>query len=291
MSETSKVHETVSSHYAKAVKATTKAKDDDASCCGCCSPKTEDLGGVAAKLAGYSDDDLGALPQGAVESSFGCGNPLAFAGVEAGQTVLDLGSGAGLDLIIAGEKVGPKGQVIGIDMTDEMIEKARLNIDASGLENVEIRKGLIEYMPIEASSVDWVISNCVINLSPDKSKVFAEIIRVLRPGGRISISDIVAQSIPDEVKDIDAFYNMCIGGAISETDYIAGLEAAGLTDVTVEDRLVYEVATVKGFLESEIGDEIKVVEQTIGTEAMDAMMNRMEGKVWSAKFTGVKAAE
>jgi len=172
------IRRNVSAAYAQALSGPTAS-----SCCGgtdaCCS--------TTAGLAGYASESLGEIPRDAVENSFGCGDPLAFTEVEPGQTVVDLGSGAGIDILLAARRVGPDGHVIGIDMTDEMIERAQQNIDDSGLGNVEVRKGLIENLPIDDHSVDWVISNCVINLSPEKPKVFAEIARVLKPGGRMII--------------------------------------------------------------------------------------------------------
>ena len=155
--------------------------------------------GVVAKLAGYSDEEFAALPADAVVNSFGCGNPLAFSAVQPGEVVLDLGSGAGIDLLLAARKVGAAGRVIGVDMTEEMIARARANIAAAGIENAEVRQGIIEELPVEDSSVDWVISNCVINLSPEKPRVFAEIARVLKPGGTMLVSDIVAEDLPEEI--------------------------------------------------------------------------------------------
>ncbi len=161
---------------------------------GCCTGTVEQSSVV--KLAGYKGEELEALPPEVAGSSFGCGNPLAFSEVKEGDVVLDLGSGAGMDLLIAAKKVGPQGRVIGIDMTDEMIAKARDNIAAAGLKNAEVRKGIIEDLPVESSSVDWVISNCVINLSPEKHRVFAEIARVLKPGGQMRVSDRLAWPAP-----------------------------------------------------------------------------------------------
>lgn len=204
-------------------------------CCGGSVPK-----GALAKQAGYEHEVLATLPTDAVTNSFGCGNPLAFSEVTEGDVVLDLGSGAGIDLIIAARKAGPTGRVIGVDMTDAMIERARENVAAAGVTNVEIRKGIIEALPIDSGSVDWVISNCVINLSPDKPRVFAEIARVLRPGGRMRVSDIVVQDFPEALRGHPALYTSCIAGAISEEEYLAGLRAAGLEDVEVRDRLVYD---------------------------------------------------
>jgi len=183
------VRDRVRQAYAKAVTSTMSV---EASSCAC-SPRSERKGSVS-KFAGYDTKELAQMPEEAVVSSFGCGNPVAFSQIGAGQTVVDLGSGAGLDLFLAAQKVGPTGHVIGIDMTPEMIERARANIAAAGIRNVEVRQGIIEDMPVESGTVDWVISNCVINLSPQKGKVFSEIHRVLRPGGRLVIGFIDRES-------------------------------------------------------------------------------------------------
>jgi SAM-dependent methyltransferase len=246
---------------------------------GCCGPKTTCT--TVSDLAGYGEQRERFAE--AAATSFGCGNPLAFAGVEPGQTVLDLGSGAGFDLLIAAEKVGPTGRIIGIDMTDAMIEEARANVARSGFANVEVRKGLIETLPVEDASVDWVISNCVINLSPDKPRVFAEIARVLRPGGRIAISDIVAEDLPDWLRAHAAAYAACVGGAISETEYVAGLGAAGLADVEVTERIVYDAAQLRGIVEDDLGP------LPVGEERVREGLEACAGKVWSARFTGRRA--
>jgi arsenite methyltransferase len=231
----------VSEDYARAV--TNPASSS------CCSPTQK---GVAAKLAGYSDEEVAALPVEAVVNSFGCGNPIAFSEIRPGEVVLDLGSGAGIDLLLAAKKVGSSGRVIGVDMTDEMIAKARENISAAGLSNVDVRKGIIEELPVESGSVDWVISNCVINLSPEKSRVFAEITRVLKPGGRMLVSDIVAEGLPAEILGNRRLYSSCLAGAINEAEYLEGLRSAGLADVSVRDRLVYDAAQIKAFISSEL---------------------------------------
>ena len=186
--------------------------------------------------------------------SFGCGNPLAFAEVKPGETVVDLGSGPGFDLIQAAKRVGPSGLVIGVDMTDAMIEEARRNAARAGFANIEVRKGLIENLPVAAGSVDWVISNCVINLSPEKPRVFAEIARVLRPGGRFRISDIVVESLPEWIRTNAAAYAACVAGAIPEREYVAGLEAAGLVDVKVESRLVYDAAQIRSLVDHDLSE-------------------------------------
>lgn len=231
----------VSEDYTQAVK------NPSSGCCSSPVPK-----GVIVKFADYSSDEIAALPPEAVVNSFGCGNPLAFSEVRPGDVVLDLGSGAGIDLLLATKKVGPAGKVIGVDMTDAMIEKARENIAAAGLTNVEVRKGIIEDLPVDDDSVDWVISNCVINLSPEKPKVFAEIARVLKPGGRMLVSDIVAESLPAEIAGNRRLYSTCLAGAIGEKAYLDGLRDAGLVEVEVKDRLVYDTSQIEAFIGSEL---------------------------------------
>ena len=237
-----------------------------------------------ATFVGYDPAELSILPNDAVASSFGCGNPLAFSGVTEGEVVLDLGSGAGIDLILAARIVGPNGKVIGIDMTDEMIDRARKNIDEAGLSNVEVRKGVIEKMPVDDSSVDWVISNCVINLSPDKGKVFNEIARVLKPGGRMSVSDIVAENLPDEIRNNQDLYCSCIAGAISEGEYLAGLRKAGLCDVEVKERLEYDAAALSCGIEE--------IDESCGCCGNDdnvtKFSDQLKGKIWSAKVYAKK---
>lgn len=270
MTDVRLVRKKVAAAYAEAV--------EQESCCGPApTPK-----GVAAKLAGYDAVELRELPPAAVVNSFGCGNPVAFAGIAEGDVVLDLGSGAGIDLLLAAKKVGPTGRVIGIDMTDEMLEQARQNIAEAGVSNVEVRKGIIEQLPVEDASVDWVISNCVINLSPEKDRVFAEIARVLRPGGCISVSDIVAEDLPGWVKSDPVLYNSCIGGAISEAAYLEGLHAAGLTAAAVEERLPYGEDQVESLLESDLATQC-----CGGTDAGD-VAGAISGRVWSARITARK---
>jgi SAM-dependent methyltransferase len=233
----------------------------------------------AARLAGYEEVEQHAEAAGA---SFGCGNPLAFAGVEPGDTVLDLGSGAGLDLLIAAEKTGPFGRVIGVDMTDDMIEAARGNAERAGLNNVEVRKGLIEDLPVTDSSVDWVISNCVINLSPDKPAVFREIARVMKPGARFSISDIVVSELPEWIRESAAAWSACVAGAISEEDYLQGLRASGLETDEVIDRLVYDASQLRAILMEDIPG------LDLDCDQVESLLQEHAGNVWSAKFTGRK---
>ena len=236
------IKKVVQDYYGKAVQREQK---------GCCT-KSNSAAAAIPDLAGYDAQTLAAIPQEAAEKSFGCGDPLAFAQVQPGQTVLDLGSGAGIDCFIAAQKVGPTGRVIGLDMTPAMLEAARRNAAQGGYTNVEFRRGEAEAMPVESNSVDWVISNCVINLSPDKPRVFEEILRVLKPGGHISISDIVAEELPAAFRNDAGSYCGCVGGAIPSADYLRGLAQAGLVDVRIETRLDYSPEMIKGFVE---GDE------------------------------------
>jgi len=280
------IKEAVKSRYAKAIQGSS-------SCCGPTSTKEgtqansrcglttiEQKGGMV-KIAGYDKGELSRLPADAVQNSFGCGTPLAFAGVRPGQTVLDIGSGAGIDCFIAAEKVGSTGKVIGLDMTPEMIERARQNAKEAGVTNVEFRFGEAEKMPVEDASVDWVISNCVINLSPDKPAVFSEIGRILRPGGRISISDIVAQDLPPAVRKSRDAWTGCLAGAISEEEYVLGLERAGLQGVRVMSRIVYDASQLKGLFGS------SCCGAGAGQDTA-ALADAAAGKIWSARFEGVK---
>lgn len=197
---------------------------------GCCGGEQA---AVIAETIGYSSEQLAAVPAGS-NLGLGCGNPTSLAGIRKGETVLDLGSGAGFDCFLAARDVGPEGRVIGVDMTPEMLEKARGNAARAGIANVEFRAGEIEKLPIANNSIDLVISNCVINLSPDKPQVFREIQRVLKPGGRMLVSDIVLNApLPDRVKNDIAAYASCIAGAWLKGDYLAAAEAAGLREVAV----------------------------------------------------------
>jgi SAM-dependent methyltransferase len=257
--------------------------------CGC-GPAPVQKGAIV-DLAGYSADQLAALPADAVVNSFGCGNPVALAGLRTGDVVLDLGSGAGIDLLLAAKIVGPAGRVVGVDMTDEMIAKAEANIAASGLGNIEVRKGIIEALPVADASVDWVISNCVINLSPEKPRVFAEIARVLRPGGQMLVSDMMATDLPAELLALPAAYSFCVAGAVSEDDYLAGLRGAGLTEVAVRDRLVYEGDQIAGYAASAVEDACcggRSNEQL--ADLVRGYARGLEGKVWSAKVYARKPA-
>ncbi|HEX4746728.1 MAG TPA: arsenite methyltransferase [Gaiellaceae bacterium] len=198
---------------------------------GCCGDEPTTLFGQGL----YATDERAELPETAVAASLGCGNPLALVELHEGETVLDLGSGGGIDVLLSGRRVGPTGTVYGLDMTDEMLELARENSRKAGATNVHFLKGLIEEIPLADASVDVVISNCVVNLSPEKDRVLAEIARVLRPGGRIGISDVVAEDhLTTEDRAARGSHVGCIAGALSVSEYERGLAATGLEDVSVE---------------------------------------------------------
>lgn len=222
------IRERVRSRYAEIAAS-------EGSCCGadtCCSPDPLGDSDTSAKL-GYSQDELAAVPEGA-NMGLGCGNPQVIASLQPGEVVLDLGSGGGFDCFLAARQVGEAGRVIGVDMTPEMVSKARMNAEASEFGNVEFRLGEIEYLPVADDSVDVIISNCVINLSPDKGQVFADAYRVLRAGGRLAISDIVAtQQLPSSVReDLDAHCD-CVAGAALVPDLKRMLSDAGFVEVRV----------------------------------------------------------
>jgi len=220
-----------------------KIAKQDSSCCvpanPCCS--STDLAQDISKSIGYTEEELKAVPEGA-NLGLGCGNPVALASLREGETVLDLGSGGGFDCFLAADKVGENGRVIGVDMTLEMIEKARENARKGNYANVKFRLGEIENLPVADNYVDVVISNCVINLAPDKRRVFTEAFRVLKPGGRLMISDIVLlKELPDFIKDSIEAYIGCLSGAIKREEYIEAIEAAGFQEVRVMDETSFPI--------------------------------------------------
>jgi arsenite methyltransferase len=220
-----KIKEVVKGRYAQL------ARQDQESCCPTCACGASSL--LAADAIGYSREDLEHVPEKAV-MGLGCGNPAAIAELRPGEVVLDLGSGAGVDVFLAANKVGPTGKVIGVDMTEEMVDKAKSIARDHGYHNVEFRLGEIEKLPVEDESVDAIISNCVINLSPDKSKVFREAYRALKPGGRLTVSDIVSEgALSDEIKSDSNAWACCIGGALEQQEYLGKIKKAGFEDVRV----------------------------------------------------------
>ncbi len=214
------IHEVVREHYAERIKS-------NSSCCGpsdCCS--------TDSNL--YPADLLATLPDGESVVSYGCGDPITLASLQPGQTVLDLGSGAGLDCFFATKKVGETGHIIGVDMTPEMIERARASAQRLNIRNVEFRQGYLEDLPVEANTVDVIISNCVINLSPDKSKVFTEAFRVLKSGGKLAVSDIVTDGpLPDAIKKSLSAWAGCVAGAVEADEYIGMMKSVGFTNISI----------------------------------------------------------
>ena len=254
------ITDVVKERYAEAAR---RAASGDASTCGCacCDPITSNL---------YDESETRSLPAAAVLASLGCGNPTALATLHPGETVLDLGSGGGIDVILSARRVGPTGRAFGLDMTDEMLALARENARAAGVENVDFLKGQIERVPLPDQSVDIIISNCVINLSADKDQVLREAFRVLKPGGRFAVSDVVTRGdIPVDVQQSVQLWVGCVAGALSDEDYRTKLAAAGFTDIGIEVTRVYEIEDARAFLAQS------------GLDA-DAVAPLVKGKVTSA---------
>ena len=243
------------------------------SCCGgaafngSCDPITSNL---------YAEGETAELPEAAVLASLGCGNPTALAELKEGETVLDLGSGGGIDVLLSARRVGPTGKAYGLDMTDEMLALARENQRKAGVENVEFLRGEIESIPLPDESVDVIISNCVINLSGDKSRVLAEAFRVLKPGGRFAVSDVVVRGeVPAEVKRSMELWVGCVAGALEESEFERLLTEVGFTDVEIEPTRIYQVDDARIFLEG------------AGLDA-DAVAPQIEGRFMSAFVRGTK---
>lgn len=271
-----KIKQAVKDAYSKAVEKESNG------CCGGTGSSVDKMKGNLVKMAGYAEAELQSLPDEVVENAFGCGNPLAFAGVKAGEVVLDIGSGAGIDCLLAAQKVGPSGRVIGIDMTPKMIEKAEANVQRAGVKNVEFRLGDADDMPVDDNTADWIISNCVINLAPDKDRVFSEIVRVLKPGGQVSISDIViGRALPEPLRANLSALVGCIAGALEEEDYLQKMRAAGLEDVHVTERFIYDSTMLKGLADGECG--CCDLEQEL-----EPYLQQIDGQIWSAKISARK---
>jgi ubiquinone/menaquinone biosynthesis C-methylase UbiE len=267
------IKKTVRERYAKIVEQESSCCVPDISCCGT-TPSFQDI----SKKIGYSEEELAAVPESA-NLGLGCGNPVALASLREGETVLDLGSGAGLDCFIAANKVGRSGKVIGVDMTPEMILKARENTEKNNIENVEFRLGEIEHLPAADASVDVIISNCVINLSPEKPQVFREAFRILKPGGRMHISDIVLlKELPESILNSAEAYTGCVSGAIMKNDYIDTIKDAGFQSVEILDEKIFPIdlilsdKTVQAILDKlNISDsELKELENSIASITLRA---------------------
>ena len=240
----SDIHQAVREKYGAIASAVSKESSNTSCCgpatCGCGDPITSNL---------YSDAETSGLPAQAVAASLGCGNPTALLDLKPGQTVLDLGSGGGIDVLLSAKRVGPTGKAYGLDMTDEMLALARENQRKAGATNVEFLKGTIEAIPLPDDSVDVIISNCVINLSSDKDAVLREAFRVLRPGGRFAVSDVVVRGdVPAEIRRSMELWVGCIAGALEEQEYVAKLRSAGFADVEVEPWRIYKMDDARAFL-------------------------------------------
>jgi SAM-dependent methyltransferase len=265
----SKIRQAVRQHYASAAR---RAERGRASCgpagadaLSCCGGSEKDL--VSRDL--YSAEEVAGLPQAALAASLGCGNPTALVDLQSGEVVLDLGSGGGIDVLLSARRVGPTGKAYGVDMTDEMLELARRNQREAGITNAEFLKGTIEDLPLADRSVDVVISNCVINLSADKDRVLREAFRVLRPGGRFAVSDLVVQGrMPEALRSSVEAWSGCVAGALHEDEYREKLAAAGFSDVEVEIARTFS------------SDELSELGREFGIEVKDEWL--AEGRLCSA---------
>ena len=268
------IKEVVKEKYGAAARRVSTG--EGSSCCGasaCCGaevdPITRDL---------YETSQIGGVPEEAVKASLGCGNPTALAELKPGEVVLDLGSGGGIDVLLSARRVGPSGKAYGLDMTDDMLALARENQKKSGIANVEFLRGEIENIPLPANSVDVIISNCVINLSADKDRVLDEAFRVLKPGGRFAVSDVVVRGdVPAEIQKSLLLWVGCIAGALRDTDYTAKLESAGFESVSIEPTRVYDIEDARAFLTGEGMD-------------VDAIAPLVDGKFMSAFIRACKPA-
>ena len=236
----SHVQDAVREKYGEIARSVGASRCCGPTACGCGDPITSDL---------YSTSETAGLPPEAVAVSLGCGNPTALIDLKPGDTVLDLGSGGGIDVLLSAKRVGPSGKVYGLDMTDDMLALARENQRKAGATNVEFLKGTIEAIPLPDQSVDVIISNCVINLSVDKDAVLREAFRVLKPGGRFAVSDVILRGeVPPEIRRSLELWVGCVAGALRDDDYVSKLQAAGFTDTSVEPWRVYQVDDARGFL-------------------------------------------
>ena len=265
MIDESQIKTTVKKEYGRIARQEQSSCCGPSNCCGSADPVEE-----ISKTIGYSDKDIKAVPEGS-NLGLGCGNPTALASLKEGETVLDLGSGAGFDSFLAAKKVGINGKVIGVDMTQEMIGKARENAKKGGYTNVEFRLGEIEKLPINDNSVDIIISNCVINLSPEKNRVFQEAFRVLKPGGRLMISDIaLLKELPEYIQNDVQAYVGCVSGAIKKDEYLELIRKSGFQNTKILEERIFDIGDVKNTIVS-----IKVT----GTKASENIseLRKIEG--------------
>ncbi len=269
--EGTNVREIVKKKYGQAAL---RVKTGGSSCCGGTAASALSCDPITSNL--YDPAQTGTLPEEAVLASLGCGNPTALAQLNPGEVVLDLGSGGGIDVLLSAKRVGPKGKAYGLDMTDEMLALANENKRKAGAENVEFLKGEIENIPLPDNSVDVIISNCVINLSADKDRVFREAFRVLKPGGRFAVSDVATRgAINDEIRKSVLLWVGCVAGALDENEYRRKLEIAGFEQISIEPTRVYRVEDAREFLSSAGVD-------------VDAISAQVDGKFMSAFVRAVK---
>ncbi|MFC1924232.1 arsenite methyltransferase [Chloroflexota bacterium] len=280
------IHKTVREHYGGIARA-----EGSCSCCGpdttstynsCCSTATGLPKSIGKKI-GYSEEELDQVPEGA-NLGLGCGNPVALASLREGDIVLDLGSGAGFDCFLAAAKVGAKGKVIGIDMTPEMLDRARDNARKGNYENVEFRLGEIENLPVADKSVDVVISNCVINLSENKQRVFEEAYRALKPGGRLMVSDIVLlKELPGDIRSSISAYVGCVAGALKKNSYLEVIRKSGFDEVNIVEETVFPLdCFINNPADSSFTDELGVTPQK---------MKEFSDSIWSIRVSAVKPSE
>ena len=263
----------VKDKYGRVAKAVAEGTtSDDAGCCSsaCCGSTTESYDPITSNL--YDEGEKAGVPAEALLASLGCGNPTALAQLNEGETVLDLGSGGGIDVLLSAKRVGPTGKVYGLDMTDEMLALANENKRRAGATNVEFLKGEIENIPLPDSSVDVIISNCVINLSADKGRVLREAFRVLKPGGRFAVSDVVVRGpVPAEVKRSMELWIGCVAGALEESEYQALLGAAGFEQIDIEPTRIYKAEDAAAFLANAVQD-VAVVAREIDGKFLSAFV-------------------
>jgi SAM-dependent methyltransferase len=268
----SEIKEVVREKYGEAAL---RVKQGGSACCGataatgCCDPITSNL---------YDGSQAAQIPEEALLASLGCGNPTALAQLSPGETVLDLGSGGGIDVLLSAKRVGPAGKAYGLDMTDEMLALARENQRKAGIENVEFLKGEIEHIPLPDNSVDVIISNCVINLSADKDRVLREAFRVLKPGGRFAVSDVVTRgAIPHDIRQSVLLWVGCVAGALEEEEYRSKLAAAGFEQIEVEPTRIYRIDDAREFL-SQSGIDVEALAPQVDGKFMSAFVRATKPK-------------
>jgi arsenite methyltransferase len=277
--EKSDIKSVVKERYAQAALGVSSA-GTKASCCGGARDKGQSCDPITSNL--YEAAQTGELPEAAVLASLGCGNPTALAELKPGEVVLDLGSGGGIDVLLSAKRVGPAGKAYGLDMTDEMLALARENQRKAGAQNVAFLKGEIENVPLPDNSVDVIISNCVINLAADKDRVLREAFRVLKPGGRFAVSDVVTKgAVPPEIRGSMLLWVGCIAGALEEDEYRAKLAAAGFQSIDIEPTRVYRAEDARGFLEDK-GIDVAVIGPQVDGKFMSAFIRAMKPAVESA---------